>query len=101
MHKIAVIGDKDSVCGFSCLGLETVVVYAEKDAKREFRRLVNSEYAIIYVTEKTAEMLSSEISQLYNCVTPAVILIPGVSGNTGDGLKSIDRSVERAVGSLI
>ena len=33
--------------------------------------------------------------------SPAVILIPGISGNTGDGLKAVKKSVEQAVGSDI
>ena len=32
---------------------------------------------------------------------PAIILIPGVSGNTGKGLQAVKRSVEQAVGSDI
>ena len=33
--------------------------------------------------------------------SPAVILIPGIYGNTGDGLKAVKKSVEQAVGSDI
>ena len=33
--------------------------------------------------------------------SPAVILIPGISGNTGDGLNAVKKSVEQAVGSDI
>ena len=32
---------------------------------------------------------------------PAVILIPGVSGNTGKGIEGVKKSVEQAVGSDI
>lgn len=34
-------------------------------------------------------------------MTPAIILIPGVSGNTGKGIESVKKSVEQAVGSDI
>ena len=34
-------------------------------------------------------------------ITPAVILIPGASGNTGKGMQSLNESVERAVGKNI
>ena len=30
-------------------------------------------------------------------ITPAIILIPGVSGNTGEGMSSVLKSIERAV----
>ncbi|MBQ3137143.1 MAG: V-type ATP synthase subunit F [Clostridia bacterium] len=101
MYKMAVLGDRDSVCGFSCLGVETAVVYGEADAKEQFSRLVNENYGIIYITEYYAELLSDEISLLEKAVTPAVILIPGVKGNTGKGMANISRAVEKAVGSLI
>jgi V/A-type H+-transporting ATPase subunit F len=34
-------------------------------------------------------------------ISPAIILIPGVSGNTGEGVKGVKGSVEQAVGSDI
>lgn len=101
MYKIAVLGDKDSICGFACLGAETVTVYDEATAKKEFDRLVNENYGVIYITEYYGEILKEEISLQENAVTPAVILIPGVKGNTGKGMENIGKAVERAVGSLI
>ncbi len=101
MYKIAVLGDKDSVCGFACLGMETAVVYDEMTAVKEFDRLLNENYAVIYVTEQYAEILKDKIALTENALTPAVILIPGVRGNTGRGMESIGKAVERAVGSLI
>ncbi len=101
MYKIAVLGDKESICGFACLGAETVTVYDEVTAKREFDRLLKESYGVIYVTEQYAEILKEEITLTEKAVTPAVILIPGVRGNTGKGMESIGKAVERAVGSLI
>lgn len=101
MYKIAVLGDRESICGFACLGLETVSVCGEDDAKEQFRRLVKEDYAVIYITEYCAEMLKGEISETENQITPSVILIPGVKGNTGKGMENIGKAVEKAVGSLI
>ncbi len=101
MYKIAVLGDRDSICGFACLGVETAVVYSENEIKGQFSRLVNENYGIIYITEYCADVLKDEISALESSVTPAVILIPGVKGNTGKGMENISRTVEKAVGSLI
>lgn len=101
MYKMAVLGDRESICGFACLGVETAVVYGEKEAKEQFSRLVNENYAVIYITEYYAEMLKDEISPYESSATPAVILIPGVKGNTGKGMENISKAVERAVGSLI
>ena len=41
------------------------------------------------------------MKQYQGQVLPAVILIPGVSGNTGEGVAGVKRSVEQAVGSDI
>ena len=100
MYKMAVLGDKDSICGFACLGMETVVCN-EAEAKAQFTRLVSENYAVIYITEYLVEKLRDEISHLDSTATPAVIPIPGVMGNTGIGMENIGKAVERAVGSLI
>lgn len=101
MYKMAVLGDRESICGFACLGVETAVAYDDAQAKAQLSRLVSENYAVIYITEYFAEKLKDEISLLENEVTPAVILIPGVKGNTGKGMENIGKAVERAVGSLI
>ena len=74
MSKIAVMGDYDSVYGFGALGLiekNLIPTDPEERAKYEDR------------------------------ITPAIILIPGVSGNTGEGVQRVKGSVEQAVGSDI
>lgn len=101
MYNIAVMGDWDSIYGFGALGLETFPVSDEKDAPGLFKRLIGGDYAIIYITEKLAEVLSSEIESVRENPLPAVILIPGISGNTGRGIESVKKSVETAVGSDI
>ncbi len=102
MSKIAVIGDKESVYGFSALGLDTYYTEPGSDSTELFKRLCqNQNYSIIYITEAQAEILSREIEKVRSLPSPAVILIPGVSGNTGEGLNAVKKSVEKAVGSDI
>lgn len=101
MSRIAVYGDRESVYGFASLGLDAV--YMDKDnASDQFKKLCQSSgYAIIYITEQAAALLDREVERMKELSTPAVILIPGVSGNTGEGLSALRSSVERAVGSDI
>ncbi len=101
MYKVAVLGDKESICGFASIGLETYPVIDKKQAQLLFRDLVKENYGIIYITEYYAQLLKEEIDRLKDNITPAVILIPGISGNTGEGMNSVSRSVERAVGSQL
>ena len=100
MYKIAVIGDFDSIFGFAALGFEIYPVTATEDAEKIIRKLEN-ECAVIYITEKLASQIIDEIERLKEQFAPAVILIPGVSGNTGEGMRAVKKSVEQAVGSDI
>ena len=102
MYKIAVLGEKDSIIGFSALGLDVFPVEGPEDAQASFRRLAASgSYAIIYVTESFFEPLSSDIEKYKDSVTPAIILIPGSGGTLGLGQSALNLAVERAVGTNI
>ncbi|HIU78230.1 MAG TPA: V-type ATP synthase subunit F [Candidatus Avilachnospira avicola] len=101
MYKIAVMGDRDSIYGFAAVGLEPVEVEGAEEASAKLKELVSEDYAVIYITEGLAEKIDRDISRYADRPLPAIILIPGVSGNTGNGLRSVKRSVERAIGSDI
>ncbi|MFQ9515715.1 MAG: V-type ATP synthase subunit F [Eubacterium sp.] len=101
MHKVAVMGDYDSIYGFGALGLDTFPVTDVTESVQLLKKLAGGEYAIIYVTESLAEKISGEIEKYREQVTPAIILIPGVQGNTGAGVQSVKDSVEQAIGSDI
>ena len=100
-NKIAVIGDYDSIYGFASLGLSTFPVEGQEDAVRTLKNLASSGYGIIYITEELAALTEKQIEKYKEVITPAIIQIPGVKGNTGDGIKAVRRSVEQAVGSDI
>ena len=100
-NKIAVIGDYDSIYGFASLGLSTFPVEGQEDAVRTLKNLASSGYGIIYITEGLAALTEKQIEKYKEVMTPAIIQIPGVKGNTGDGIKAVRRSVEQAVGSDI
>ncbi len=101
MYNIAVMGDPDSIYGFGALGLSTYPVKTEEEAKKVFKALSGGNTAIIYITEATAVFLGEEIEKTRDSITPAVILIPGISGNTGNGMESVKTSALKAIGSDI
>jgi len=103
MYKIAVLGEKDTVIGFSALGLDIFPVENDETALETFQHLTadSKNYAIIYVTESYAKGLASEINKHKTNVTPAIILIPGPGGSLGIGKAALDASVEKAVGTNI
>ena len=88
MYKVAVVGDYDSIYGFAALGLETFPVSDVKETE-------------IYITEAAAAGIETAIDRYREQPLPSVILIPGISGNTGKGVESVKHSVEQAVGSDI
>ena len=104
MYKTAVMGDWDSIYGFSALGLDTFRIEADApdtEAVELLKRLSQSHYEVIYITESLAKRIPAEIDRYRLQLSPAVILIPGISGNTGEGLSAVKKSVEQAVGSDI
>jgi len=100
MYKVAAMGDRDSITGLSALGLEIFPV-EEVAAAQQLRHLAGSGYAVVYITEALAAKIPEEIDRYRYARVPAVILIPGVSGNTGAGLANVRISVEKAVGTDI
>ena len=103
MYKMAVMGDWDSIYGFSALGLDTFRFTPEEseEAGKTLRKLAEGDYAVIYITEQLADVIEHDIEHYRSQPKPAIILIPGISGNTGKGLASVKKSVEQAVGSDI
>ncbi|ARP49743.1 MULTISPECIES: V-type ATP synthase subunit F [Caproicibacterium] len=103
MYKVAVMGDWDSIYGFGALGLDTFrfTVQESEQAAKTLRKLAGENYAVIYVTEALAAQMTREIAYYKSMPKPAIILIPGIFGNTGEGLAAVKKSVEQAVGSDI
>ncbi|MDR1467124.1 MAG: V-type ATP synthase subunit F [Oscillospiraceae bacterium] len=107
MHKIAVIGEMDNVYGFRGLGFE-VFIYDEssepEDVIKCINRLFCEKYAIIYITESVAKGVAGEILSYQDQKMPAIVLIPGDSGDkfcAGNGDLNLRKLVEKAVGSDI
>lgn len=98
--KLGVMGDRDSIYGFASVGLN--ILPADNGAEgTKLLRAVADDYAVIFITEKLAAEMESELRRYAERPTPALIPIPGVTGNTGLGMKNVSRSVEQAVGSDI
>lgn len=101
MYKIAVLGPYDSIYGFSTLGLDIIPVQDAKTGAETLKNVADSAYAVIYITEGLAAELADEIEKYKEKMMPSIILIPGISGNTGAGVENVKKCVEKAVGSDI
>ncbi len=101
MYKIAVMGDYDSIYGFMSLGLSVFPVNTREEGRKQLLELAQEDYGIVYITEALAAQLTEEIADFKDRATPALVLIPGISGNTGRGMALIKELVEQAVGADI
>lgn len=101
MYKIAAMGDRDSIYGFASLGLSIFPEDSPNTAIHTLRKLSESGFAVIFITEQLASQIPQEIERYKDKPIPAIIPIPGITGNTGIGMKEVSSFVERAVGSDI
>ena len=100
MHKIGVIGDKDSVLCFKAFGMDVFTV-SEADTENNRKlidKLAREGYGIIFITEHVAETVSETIDRYNEALIPAIILIPSNKGTLGIGMDRIRSNVEKAVG---
>ena len=96
MHKIGVIGDKESIYPFEAVGIEGF--YMDKEnVKDKVKELSNDGYGIIYITESYAKEL--DIYKYADMIIPAIIPVP--DQDTGLGRERVRGMVKRAVGSDI
>ncbi|MDE6780677.1 MAG: V-type ATP synthase subunit F [Ruminococcus sp.] len=101
MFKVAVIGDSASVSGFSALGLSVFPETEPQKISQLITRLAVNDFAVIYITEPAAALVGDTIDKYKNQQLPSIVLIPAINGNTGDGMRSVHETVEKAVGSDI
>jgi V/A-type H+-transporting ATPase subunit F len=101
MHKIAVMGDRDSILGFKAIGFDVYPTDSKEESANLLSQLVDEGYALIYITEQAASEINEEISRYRSSYFPAIILIPGSKGTLGIGMRAVKESVEKAVGADI
>jgi V/A-type H+-transporting ATPase subunit F len=101
MKKAAVMGDLESVYGFGALGFEVFAIDEPSEAVKKIKSLGLNDYSIIFITESLAAQISDEIKVFEEQLSPALIPIPGISGNTGLGTKNLQKLIEKAVGADI
>ncbi len=101
MYKVAVMGDYDSIYGFAALGLDIYPADDPEESAKLLRRLSETEYGVIYITEALAAKIPGELARYADRLSPVITEIPGVYGNTGNGVAHVRKTVEQAVGSDI
>ena len=101
MHKIGVVGDKDSILAFKALGVDVYPVVSKEEARRTIDTLASENYGIIFVTEPVAALVEETVERYNRELLPAIILIPNNQGSSGIRIQKINDYVEKAIGSNI
>ena len=101
MVNIAIMGDYDSIYGFQALGVRIFPVTEPEEGEKLLKKLAEEKTAVVYITEALASRMTEALAVYDEMLLPAVIPVPGISGNTGIGLAQVRKSVEKAVGSDI
>ncbi len=96
--KVTVIGDRNSVLGFSALGVRVLTPKIE-DVKESIIRAVRDETVVLFITEKMAQTATDLIDELSRRPLPSIVVIPDASGSQGMGLDKLDDIIVRAVGA--
>ena len=98
MHKVGVVGDKDSILAFEALGIDVYPVIEVEEARKAIDKMALNNYAVIFVTEQIAQHLDETIKRYSRQMLPAIILIPSNQGSLNIGMQRIRDNVEKAVG---
>ena len=97
--RFYVIGDKDTVTGFSLVGIEGTKADSGQDALIALKEAINSkDIGIILITERLAKEIQSTIDELMTqreCIL--VLQIPDINGAM-QGRQSIEEFVLTALG---
>lgn len=102
MYKIGMIGDRDSVLGFSALGLKIHEANTREQAATLLQELVKSgEYAVLFLTDTLAAVLEDELAAYKDLPLPAITVIPGKDGVGSYGTAMLRRAATRAIGADI
>ena len=104
-YRIAIIGAREAIEGFSLLGVATVAASTTEEAVEKIKEMKKEEstpFAIIFVTEDLAQGFSPDDEKYFaRDPLPAIIPLPSHLGSTGYSTARLSRIVERAVGSDI
>jgi len=107
IYKIAIIGPKDIVSVFKSTGADVFSADYGHEALEILRTIRkqtqgNTEgdrYASVILLENLRrEIKDDDYDKAVQGALPAVIVVPGLSGSTGESMKKLRKLAERAVG---
>ena len=99
MYKIGIIGDKTETEGFVSIGIEAFpVAEDEKEIKKVIEKMIEENFAIIYITERYSVLVEKYILKYKTMQVPAIITIPGNRENMNLGMNKVRECAKKAIG---
>lgn len=97
--KYLVIGDEDTVLGFSLVGVSGTVVADTEAARAAFdRAIADAEVGIVIMTERSAQLIRDRVDRyLFTEQFPLIVEIPDRSGRLPER-PNLRELVNRAIG---
>jgi V/A-type H+-transporting ATPase subunit F len=97
--KYFIIGDEDSVLGFSMAGVDGIAVADALSADKAFSEaLSDKENGIILITERIAELIRDKVDRyIFTVKFPLIVEIPDRFGSV-EGRGDLRKMVNEAIG---
>ena len=97
--KYFIIGDMDTVLGFSMAGVEGLSVTSRDEADNAFSRaLEDKENGVILITERIAELIRARVDRyIFSVKFPLIVEIPDALGPV-EGKQDLRKMVNDAIG---
>ncbi|MDD5090263.1 MAG: V-type ATP synthase subunit F [Candidatus Wallbacteria bacterium] len=100
-HKIAAIGNKETLVLFESLGIDCFFMENPDEVGKSLKILAGKDYSIIFLAENLAPLVEDTLAELARKPLPAVTIIPMQPKSTGLGLERIRKMAVRATGTNI
>lgn len=101
MYKIAIIGDRDTIIGFTLMGISLFPITKKDEAVEILEKIVKEEFAVIFVTEDIASQIFEEIERLQKTSFASITIIPNRLEKKNLGQKILRKNIEKAIGTDI
>lgn len=101
MSKIAIIGEKNIIFGFSLVGIQIFPVEKSEEAIKILRECSKKEYTISFITNQIAAKILEEIEEIQKISTMTICILPSRTESTELSLNMLRKNVEKAVGTDI
>ncbi len=110
-YNVAIIGPKDVILGYKALGVTPFVSNNGSEALDVLQKIKHDiekgekevmKFAVVILIESIAKQIPVEnMDRISQGALPAIVVLPGIEGSTGEGVAKLKRLAEKAVGSDI